>query len=152
MIFWSSKFIYKSQKKKTHTNSYEPRPELPPMFADTSVSTWIEKAQLPYWPLYSQQVLHQRWIWGICCVQARKHASEGSTLALNPWQTSPEVQNRSISSPTIGTNILQLFFKKYINNSNYSSYDAEMYPQGFSLFLMLLNLSMQSSWCVKHFL
>ena len=40
--------------------------------------------QLPYWPPRGQQVLHQRWISGICCAQARKHASEGSTLALKP--------------------------------------------------------------------
>ena len=28
-----------------------------------------------YW--WKRQVSHQRWIWGICCVQARKHASQG---------------------------------------------------------------------------
>ena len=31
---------------------------------NTSGSTWVEKAQLPCWYLYNQQVLHQRWIWG----------------------------------------------------------------------------------------
>ena len=51
--------------------------EPPPMPMDTSAGTWIKKAQLPCWPLYSQQVSHQRWIWGIHCVQARKHTSEG---------------------------------------------------------------------------
>ena len=35
-----------------------------PMPVDTSASMWIKKAWLPCWPLYSQQVLHQRWIWG----------------------------------------------------------------------------------------
>ena len=40
------------------------RTEPPSMFLDTSVSMWIKKAQLPCWPLYSQQVLLQRWIWG----------------------------------------------------------------------------------------
>ena len=39
-------------------------PKPPPMLADMSVITWIETAQLPCWPLYSQQVSHQRWIWG----------------------------------------------------------------------------------------
>ena len=39
-------------------------PKPPPMLMDTSASMWIEKAQLPCWPLYSQQVSHQRWIWG----------------------------------------------------------------------------------------
>ena len=37
-------------------------PEPPPMLVVTSVSTWIKNAQLPCWPLYSQQVSHQRWI------------------------------------------------------------------------------------------
>ena len=32
--------------------------------AGTSVSTWIEKAWLPCWAIYSQQVLYQKWIWG----------------------------------------------------------------------------------------
>ena len=49
-----------------------------------SAGTWIEKARLPCWPLYSQQVSHQRWISGIHCMQATKHASEGSTLSLKP--------------------------------------------------------------------
>ena len=43
-----------------------------------------EHDQLPCWLLYSQQVLHQRWISGIHGTQATKHASEGSTLALKP--------------------------------------------------------------------
>ena len=58
-------------------------PEPPPMLTDTS-ATWIKKARLPCWPLYSQQVSHQRWISGIHCMQVTKHASEGSTLALKP--------------------------------------------------------------------
>ena len=39
---------------------------------------------LPCWLPRGQQVSHQRWIWGIHCAQARKHASKGSTLALKP--------------------------------------------------------------------
>ena len=59
-------------------------PEPPSMLADPSAGMWIEKARLPCWPLYSQQVLHQRWISRIHCMQATKHASEGSTLTLKP--------------------------------------------------------------------
>ena len=41
------------------------------------VWTWPQahgskKAQLPCWPLYSKQMLHQRWFWGIHCRQVRK--------------------------------------------------------------------------------
>ena len=32
----------------------------------------------------SQQMSHQRWIWGIHCMQATKYASNGSSLALKP--------------------------------------------------------------------
>ena len=47
-------------------------------------------------------------------IQARKCASEKSILALKFWQTSPEVQNRGINSPTKRTYILQNFFKKTV--------------------------------------
>ena len=40
--------------------------------------------RLPCWPSGGQQLLHQRWISGIHCTQATKHASEGSILALKP--------------------------------------------------------------------
>ena len=60
-----------------HGQSWVRTPEPRPMLRDMSADTWIKKAQLPCWPLYSQQVSHQKWIWRICCVQARKHASEG---------------------------------------------------------------------------
>ena len=59
-------------------------PKPPPMLADTTAGMWIKKARLPCWPLYSQQVSHQRWISGIHCMQVTKHASKGSTLALKP--------------------------------------------------------------------
>ena len=59
-------------------------PKPPPMLADMFADMWIEKAQLPCWPLYSQQVSHQRWISGIHCRQVTKHTSKGSTLALKP--------------------------------------------------------------------
>ena len=44
----------------------------------------VLKSRLPCWPLYSQQVSHQRWISGIHCTLVTKHASEGSILALKP--------------------------------------------------------------------
>ena len=34
-------------------------------------------ALLPCWPQIGQQVLHQRWVWGIHCAQATKYISEG---------------------------------------------------------------------------
>ena len=34
--------------------------EPPLMLVPTSASVWIKKTQLPCWPAYSQQVLHQR--------------------------------------------------------------------------------------------
>ena len=40
------------------TLRFPPKP--PPMLVDTSASMWTEKAQLPWWPLYSHQVSHQR--------------------------------------------------------------------------------------------
>ena len=55
-----------------------------------SVSKWIEKVWLPCWLQYSQQVSPQRWIWGIRCVQARKHANKGSNLALKPRADIPK--------------------------------------------------------------
>ena len=45
---------------------------------------WIKKAQLLCWSLRGQQVLHQRWTWEIHCIQARKHTSLCSILALKP--------------------------------------------------------------------
>ena len=51
--------------------------------------------------LYSQQVLHQRWIWGI---ERRQENVQG--------QTSPEIQNRGISGVIKRTRILQNFKKK----------------------------------------
>ena len=51
------------------------------MLVDTSAGTWIKKAWLLCWPLYSQQVSHQRWILRNSA-QARKCASVKSTLAL----------------------------------------------------------------------
>ena len=56
-------------------------PESPAMLAIMSAGTWIKKARLQCWPLYSQQVLHKGWIWG-------SHKWESmqmdDTLALKP--------------------------------------------------------------------
>ena len=35
---------------------------------------WVKADRLPRWLPTDQQVLHQRWIWGICCMQAKKHS------------------------------------------------------------------------------
>ena len=43
----------------------------------TCTSMWIKQARLPCWPSRGQQVSHQRWIWGIPCIQAMKHTSRG---------------------------------------------------------------------------
>ena len=40
-----------------------------------------QKAWLPYWPLYSQLVSHQRWIWGS---HKWESMQKGSTMALKP--------------------------------------------------------------------
>ena len=69
------------------------------MLVDLSASIWVEKAQLPSWPLYSQQVLHQRWIWW----SHRWESMQTDPPWLwNPGQMSTEVQNRGISGPTKG--------------------------------------------------
>ena len=51
------------------------------MILDLSPQTLVhkymnERVGLPCWPPKCQQMSHQRWIWGIRCVQAMKHASE----------------------------------------------------------------------------
>ena len=47
------------------------------------------------WLPRGQQVSHQRWIWGIHCMQVKD-----PPWLWNPGQTSPEVQNRGINVPT----------------------------------------------------
>ena len=41
----------------------------PSISANALQHMWIEKAQLPCWPPYSQQVSHHRWIGGLACRQ-----------------------------------------------------------------------------------
>ena len=68
--------------------------------------------RLPCWPSRGQQVSHQRWIWGIHCMQVTKHARRDPPWLWNPEQMSPEVQKRGISGPTKRTCVLQIFFLK----------------------------------------
>ena len=39
-------------------------------------STWIEMTWLSCWSPKGQQVSHQRWIWGFCCMQVMNHVSK----------------------------------------------------------------------------
>ena len=75
---WSGRVVYSDVRAAQTVVGLSP--ETPPMLADMSLSMWIKKAWLPCWPLYSQQVLHQRWIWG----SHKWVACKGSTLGLKP--------------------------------------------------------------------
>ena len=46
------------------------------------------------------QVLHQRWIWGIHCMQAMKYVSKGSTLAMKPRTDVTRSLKQGYSGPT----------------------------------------------------
>ena len=46
-----------------------------------------------------KQVLHQRWIWGICCMQEMNHTSEESTLALKSTLDVTNSPKMDISGP-----------------------------------------------------
>ena len=56
--------------------------QVPPMLADMSASTWIKKVRLQCCPLYSQQVSHQRWIWGISAHEQWRIENGESSLAM----------------------------------------------------------------------
>ena len=62
--------------------------------------------------LYSQQVSHQRWIWGS---HMRENMQRDPPWLWNSGQTSPEVHNRGISGPRKRTCVLQKFFKKSLS-------------------------------------
>ena len=52
-----------------------------PLNACRCASMWIKKAQLQCQQVIKgQQVLHQKWIWGIHCTQISYHASKGFIL------------------------------------------------------------------------
>ena len=55
------------------------------------LQTRLGLAWLPCWPPYSQQVSHQRGIWGS---HKWESTQKGSPWLWNPGQTSPEVQNK----------------------------------------------------------
>ena len=94
------------------------------MLVDMSVRTWIEKARLPCWPLYSQQVSHQRWIWGS---QKQKKHTRDPPWVWNPGQMSPEVQNRGIRGPTKRSYVLKIFFKKLKKKKKKKAYHCNHY-------------------------
>ena len=89
----------------SHTVQWHPRFRVwvQPMLVKMCASTWSKSAQVQCLLPKGQQVLHQRWIWGIYCTQATKHASKGSSLALKPWADI----TRGIGGPTKRTNVLQ---------------------------------------------
>ena len=74
---------------------------------------------------------------GMCNVTSTPPLSSNKaepTLALNPEETSPEVQNRGISGPTKRTHVLQNFFKKKeINWLCSDRYQKHKFPQSSSL-------------------
>ena len=65
--------------------------------------------RLSCWLSRGQQVSHRRLISGIHCMLARKHASQGSTLALKPGTN---VQNRIPMDPQKGLMSLKNLLKK----------------------------------------
>ena len=70
-------------------------PKTPPMLVDMSASMWIEKAQLPCWPLYSQQKSHQRWMWG-------SHRQDGMQKGIHPGF---ETQGRHCQKSKTGVSV-----------------------------------------------
>ena len=68
--------------------------------------------------LYSQQVSHQRWLSGIHCMQATKHASEGSTLALKPRGDVARSLKQGYQWPHKKDSCpLKIYFKKKVSKS-----------------------------------
>ena len=90
---------------------FEPKIKPPPMLTNMSVSKRIEKAWLPCWPLYSQQVLHHAEV-NLRITQVRKHIKCYPPCISNPGQMSSEVQNRGISGSMKRTCVPKKFKKK----------------------------------------
>ena len=68
-----------------------------------SIQVRIKKAWLPCWPVYSQQVSCQKWIWG-------SHKQESMRMRdLPSFETSLKVQNSGTSGYTKRTYVLQKF-------------------------------------------
>ena len=63
-------------------------------------STCIKKVWMPCWLPRRQQVSHQRWIWGIHCLQATSTQARNRAWLWCLGRTSAEVQDMGISGPT----------------------------------------------------
>ena len=74
---------------------------------------------LPCWPSRGQQVWHQRWIWWICYVQAKKQATRDLPWLRNSGQMSAEFQNRGISGPTKRTCVRPFDFFITLNRNSW---------------------------------
>ena len=110
IIFVISIFAFSSSLWKTQINhlaqsvacvschilrgSGMPIPRLEPMLEHMQVCG-SEVAQLPCWLPRGQQVSYLRWIWGIHCTQATKHASEGIHLG---FETRTDITRSLIQS------------------------------------------------------
>ena len=70
-------------------------PEPQPMLVDMSASMWIKKAWLSCGPPYSQQVSHQRWIWG-------SHKQESTQIGIH---SSFETQSRHHQKSKTGVSV-----------------------------------------------
>ena len=106
-------------------------------------STLMRMAQLPCWPPSGQQVLHQRWIWGFCCMQAMKHASEG----IHPgFGTQGRHHQKSKTGVLVGSQkglmSSKIFFKKSINAER----KRKLHVSSLSLFLYVYRFRFHPVW------
>ena len=69
---------------------------------------WMRIAQLPCWLPRSQQVSHQKWIWGLHCMQATKHACKG----IHPGRCHQNSKTGVSVAPQKGLTYFNFFFKK----------------------------------------
>ena len=91
-----AKFYPSAEPEWLNGNSVGLNPEPPPMLVGTSASTWMESAWLPCWLLYSQQVLHQRWIWG----SHRQESIKGIQPGIKTQGRYHQKSKTGFSSPT----------------------------------------------------
>ena len=76
-------------------------------------------------------------------MQAMKHASEGSSMALKPGKMSLEVQNGGISGPTKSTDVIQNFLKIITNRKKDKSIDNRFNYVLFNIFSAYAGLGHQ---------
>ena len=100
-----------------------------------STTTQIKKVLLRYWQPWGQQVLHQRGISGIHCMQVIRHTSQRSTLALKLRADVARSPNGGISSPPKIAYVLQIFFKK-----SYECYTCRSYVTFLNVLLNTENI------------